>query len=99
MSLPSLRVQQHSNTQARASAGVTALFPHDPPPRLFVEQWLSLLGMRPRQLILVLPAVGFWFRCDSKQPDVAFGACSVLTADRISYARPRGAWNRNSTII
>ena len=54
---------------------------------LFLSQWLSLPGMRPRQLMLILPAVGFWFRCDSKDPNLAPGACKIVTSNRISHNR------------
>ena len=52
-----------------------------------MEQWLALPGMKPRQIIMVLPAVGFWFRCDSKDPTLAPGKCKVVSSNRISHNR------------
>ena len=54
---------------------------------LFIGQWLSLPGMQPRQLIMVLPAYGTWFRCDSKDPGLLPGKCSIVSSNRISHNR------------
>jgi hypothetical protein len=48
----------------------------------FIGQWLALPGMQPRQVIMVLPAVGFWFRCDSKDPSLAPGKCKIVASNR-----------------
>ena len=54
---------------------------------LFLSQWLALPGLQNRQLMLILPAVGFWFRCDSKDPNLAPGDCKIVTSNRISHNR------------
>jgi hypothetical protein len=53
----------------------------------FVGDWLALPGMRPRQLMLILPAQGFWFRCNSTDPALPPGACEIVTSNRISHNR------------
>jgi hypothetical protein len=53
----------------------------------FMGQWLALPGMQPRQVMMILPAVGFWFRCDSKDPHLQPGECKMVASNRISHNR------------